>query len=231
MELASSPVAFLQTSLPYLVQLATLALAAVAIVVNRRSSKETVDIQLLQRVWEKRTQTYLDAINLTKRQNPLERPKSDGFKKQLDDGETVDFLAIDIDSEEWREFESRIEAYASEEVGALYSSWHHSLGEWTWTMAKCLFESYEHFPARDEAEAQNDAVLKAVYSAREMLVAQIRAELRFESYRLPPVKSSRVLDLEGIVTHASLGPSGLAVQARLLKPGVQPWTRLAHDAD
>jgi hypothetical protein len=63
--------------LPYLSQIPTAIVAVVAIPANRRSSKETLTGQLNQRIWERRTEIYLEMIRQTEMLDPsnLKTPK------------------------------------------------------------------------------------------------------------------------------------------------------------
>jgi hypothetical protein len=94
----------IQVWLPYLSQIPTATVAIVAILANRRSSKETLATQLSQRVWERRTEIYLEIIRQTGIVDPNRQRTPEGFRNAATaaGGEKVSFLPVDANSNEWR---------------------------------------------------------------------------------------------------------------------------------
>ena len=105
----------------YVSSFATAVVAVVAIVVGRRSSKDTLRNELRQRMWEKRTDTYIDILRQTQSIDPRATTPHTIAKKAAS-GETVPILP-EIDTAEWLEFTARVDAVASDEVRSLFSLW------------------------------------------------------------------------------------------------------------
>jgi hypothetical protein len=111
-----------------------------------------------------------------------------GKDKDGDESEGVDFLAEDPGSLEWQTLNTRIEAFASEEVLSLYQLWTSTISEYTWAAAKALTHLDNDSPAHDEAQREYEASMKSVHKAEGLLVERVRAELRFDSKRLPRIR-------------------------------------------
>lgn len=197
----------LKDSIPYASQILTVAIAVVAILMTRRSSKETVGSQLEQKMWDKRTETYIDIIKEVTRLDPRRSPTAEGFidKAAEADGESVDFLPVDRHSEEWRNFEARVEALASPEVRFLYWLWDATVAGWTWRMSKVIIhESIPDSEYQEEAHRELQETYEAVYSSQKELFAQIRAELRFERRELRGIEVERPEGYMGAVTRLDI---------------------------
>jgi hypothetical protein len=161
---------------PYITQILTLIVAAVAIVTSRLSSRDTVTGQWRQEIWKKRAEIYLKIVNMTDRQDPWTRPTPEGFQKIADANEgKVKFHAIDIDSDEWRDFTNEVETYSSDEVSKLFELWDSVLGTWTWAIAKAMLHIDPNSKAHQESREELDEVYQAIHKARRQLVNQENA--------------------------------------------------------
>jgi hypothetical protein len=172
--------------LPYLSSLATTVVAIVAIVVGRRSSKDVLSNELRQRMWEKRTDTYIEILKRTQEVHP-DKVTLNSVMEQASDGEDVVILPY-IETDEWLEFSARVDALSSDEVRSLFSLWERCLDGWTWCLSKLIAHRDEddefHLKSKAELETANEAILTARY----LLTEHIRSELRFENRPLPNVR-------------------------------------------
>lgn len=196
-----------QEWLPYLSQILTATVAVIAILVNRRSSKDTLAGQLNQRIWERRTEIYLEMIRQTDVVDPHNLMTPEGLRDAAikTKEQKVPLLPIDPSSEEWRDFEARIEAFASPEVRFLYWLWDSAVAAWTWAISTAV----SHHQHNDEEKYQEwqervRQTYNITFFAREELVTQIRAELRFET-RQPGVISFKQEPLLGYLTDLDVG--------------------------
>ena len=76
---------------PYLSSLATTVVAIVAIVVGRQSSKDVLSNELRRRMWEKRTDTYIEILKRTQKVHP-DKVTLDSVMGQASDGGDVVIL-------------------------------------------------------------------------------------------------------------------------------------------
>lgn len=173
----------LTTALPYLSSVLTAIVAIVAIVVGRRSSKDALSNQLKQRMWEKRTDTYIEILRETLSIDPRETT-AHRVAKLGSSGEKVPILPH-LESSEWLEFSARVDAVASEEVRSLFSLWERCLSGWTWILVKAVIHLDPSSEAHDESKEELEKTYDAIFIAQALLTQQIRSELRFESYALP----------------------------------------------
>jgi len=164
--------------------------------------------QLSQRVWERRTEIYLEVIRQTDIVDPHHQKPPEGFKKAATEarGEKVSLLPVNPDSDEWRSFEAGIEAFASAEVRFLYWLWDSAVAAWTFAMSAAIAHDQLGFGEYKESRDRVRQTYNMAISAREEIVAQIRAELRFES-RQPGVISFRQEELMGYLTDLNVDHS------------------------
>src|SRR3989442_3646776 len=93
--------------------------------------------------------------------------------------EGVPLLPKDLDSDDWKEFRARVEAFASEEVRYLFSLWLACLFGWTWLTTKCVIHYGNDSQKFTLAKGELSSSYESVYDARMELTEQIRAELNF----------------------------------------------------
>ena len=173
------------SALPYLSSLATTVVAIVAIVMGRRSNKDVLSNGLKQRMWEKRTDTYIEILRRTQEAHP-DKITLDTVMEQVSEGKEVVILPY-VETAEWGDFSARVDALSSNEVRVLFSLWERCLDGWTW----CLMKLIAHREPDDELhlESQNelDKANEAILNARYLLMEHIRGELRFENPPMPKV--------------------------------------------
>lgn len=176
----------IQSWLPYSGQVLTAVVAAIAILANRNTSRETLTGQLTQRVWERRTEVYLQVIRQTDSVDPHNLRSPEGFRESAESarGEEIPLLPTSPDSDEWREFEATIEAFASGEVRYLYWLWDSAIAAWTMAISGAVVHAEHDSPEREKSRSRVQQTYDMVFHAREELVAQIRAELRFGTRRV-----------------------------------------------
>ncbi|MDX3101624.1 hypothetical protein [Nonomuraea angiospora] len=180
--------------LPYLSQAMTIIVAVVAIAFTRISSRESVNSQLRQKMWEKKAETYVEIIRQTTRADPHNGKTPEGYMREAaqDPGGEVRFLPVDTDDREWQDFEARVEAFASPEVRYLYSLWMSAVAGWTWTTSKSIVHADRQSEHHEVAKQERHTALAGVFAAHQELIAQIRAELRFEKRELKNIKYRQV---------------------------------------
>ena len=169
--------------LPYVAQFLTFIIAVVAIIAGRRSNKDTVTSELKQRMWEKRTDAYLDILRETLSFDPRDITPHTVAKQE------AEFPILErLETQEWLQFTARVEAVATDEVRYLFSLWERAVAGWTWILAKAIIHFDPTSKAHKESQAELETSYTAVFTARMILTDQIRAELRFEQPKLPPVE-------------------------------------------
>jgi hypothetical protein len=182
-----------QVWIPFLSAALTAAVAAVAILANLRSNKQILTGQLSQRVWERRTEIYVEIIQQTDAIDPHNLKTPEGFRDAANEavGEKVPLLPIDPESDEWRNFEAKIEAFSSPEVRYLYRLWDSAIAAWSWAIVTVV--AHLQLGSEDVSQYQ-DRVQKSydmIYGTREELIAQIRAELRFEGRKTDHISAEQ----------------------------------------
>jgi hypothetical protein len=189
MQINQSWIDFARNITPLVTSLLTVVIAAFAIIYNRRSTKDTLSVQLRQRLWEKRTEIYVEMLDRISKQNPYKRPDLDWLRrKSEEEGKSVKILAGGRGGKAWQKFEIRVKAFSSDEVLAVYELWDSALSQYTWAVGKAflhLDKASEHY---EEAQRELKASMKAVYNAEKLLQQHIRAELRFEDKPLPDIR-------------------------------------------
>lgn len=129
-----------KTVLPYASQLLTAIIAAIAIIATRRSTKQTLDLQIKQRLWEQRVKVYVEIIDNAKKLNPYNAPTLEHMAEETAESEdSIPMLAMDTDSDDWHSFETRVDAFASDDILSLYQLWKSSLYEYTWITGKASY--------------------------------------------------------------------------------------------
>jgi len=169
--------------LPYISSATTAVVAVVAIVVGRLSSKDTLTTQLKQRMWERRSDLYVDALKTVQEIDVREITPDAVLKKAARGGPVL--LLPYLDTPEWREFSARVDALASDEVRSLFSVWERCLSGWSWCLTKAATHSDPLGEFYKEARSELQTSYQAVAAARGLLTDQIRSELRFESRPFP----------------------------------------------
>jgi hypothetical protein len=174
-------------TLPYVAQLVTAAIAIVAVISARQSSRASLQGELRQRMWEKRTDAYLDLL----RELLFFDPRDVGPKQiadQAEDGKEV-LILEHFESREWISFVARIEAVSSDEVRYLFDIWQRALSGWTWILSKALVHLDLESEFHEEAQSELRDAQDAIEMARVILTEQVRAELRFEKPELPEIEA------------------------------------------
>ncbi|MET8763582.1 hypothetical protein [Lentzea sp. NPDC004782] len=188
MKLDPSWVDLVRAASPFAAALLTALVATLAIVYNRKSTRDTLEVQLLQRMWEKRADVYIEMIDMVKKLNPYRGKTLEWMRDASAKGEPVSFLAKDMDSPKWRKLETRINALVSEEVLSLFELWRSAIGQYTWAAAAALLHFEKTSKHHDEMMQKYEASMKAVHRAEELLVAQVRIELRFDYEDVPDIR-------------------------------------------
>ena len=162
-------------------QVLTAFIAGLAIIASRRSSRESVEKDLKLRMWEKRTDVYLEFLTRLDRQDPTRHRSLNQLYAEACEGETVSLLREDMGTEDWKNFEARLRAHASKEIWSFYLVWRTMLGTWAFLQGSCLIhrdtgkaESLADF------EARQARTMKGIHRLSQLIAHQLRAELRFE---------------------------------------------------
>ncbi len=197
--------------LPYLSSLATTVVAIVAIVVGRRSSKDVLSYELKQRMWEKRTDTYIEILRRTQEAHP-DKTTLNTVMEQAYGGEEVVILPY-IETIEWSDFSARVDALSSNEVRLLFSLWERCLDGWTWCLMKLIahreLDDEHHLESKSELDKANEAILNARY----LLTEHIRSELRFENQPMPKVSYVEEEGFMGAITELDVETGRLTRQS------------------
>lgn len=179
----------IQNLLPYATPLLTTAVAIIAIITSRLSSRDIIMGQWRQEIWKERSKVYLEIVRLTDRQDPNQRPTPEGFEEMArDNNGHIELYAIHPDSDEWREFTYQVETYSSNEVRHLFNLWDAALAGWSMTMAFALGDGELAALTRQKARDELEEIYKSAYEARKHLIDHIRAELRFEHKKMPQIR-------------------------------------------
>ncbi|MFJ8470421.1 hypothetical protein [Kitasatospora sp. NPDC094011] len=200
----------LAQALPYISQAATLSIAAASVAFSRKSSREVQRREVSTKTWEKRTDTYTQILRELSDLDPTSLPTPEGFHERATAAdvatEGVPLLPKDLDSDDWKDFRARVEAFSSEEVRYLFSLWLACLSGWTWLTMKCVihFKSDRH--KFELAKNELDASYESVYAARMELTEQIRAELNFGHRAVRKVTVASPEGFMGAVTEVEFQP-------------------------
>ncbi|WP_157441789.1 hypothetical protein [Actinoplanes awajinensis] len=186
---AANQPSILTIIVPLVASILTAAVAAIAIIAGRRSSRESVEKDLRLKTWEKRTEAYLELLTKVESQDPLQAPYVEKQCKDLMQGKAVDLLRHSIEDGEWKIFEARLRAYASSDIWALYSAWLSALATWTFFRSAAIIHvTQEDAKKAQEFKNKEEKVRATIGLAAKTIIHYVRGEMRFES--LPPIKIS-----------------------------------------
>lgn len=179
----------------------TAVVAVVAIVANRRSTREVITKDLKIKIWEKRATTYVELLQAIDRQDVTRRPSPEYMFSSAREGATVSLLESDMSTFEWKHFEANIEVYASMEVRMLYLCWKAGLSRWTWATAVHVTHLDNDLEDADpEHFLQEKRLAEAVLRrAHNELLWRVRSELEFRERKLPKFQVKEDENVPGVM--------------------------------